>query len=78
MPDQWEFLVEVFNDVEADIVCGLLQSAGIPCRKEDSDPLIGAMRVIGGQAFVIQILVPERLLNQAQDLLSAAKEGAEG
>ncbi|MBS3943016.1 MAG: DUF2007 domain-containing protein [Dethiobacter sp.] len=78
MADQWELLVEVFNDVEADLVCGLLQSAGIPCRKEDSDTLTGAMRVIGGQAFEIQILVPERLLKQARDLLISAKEGAEG
>ncbi|HOL17006.1 MAG TPA: DUF2007 domain-containing protein, partial [Bacillota bacterium] len=74
MEEQWAQLAEAFNDVEAEIICGLLQSANIPCRKVDRDALAGAMRVIGGQAYEIRILVPRRLLQQARELLRSAKE----
>ena len=39
MEEKWVQLVEAFNDVEAEIICGLLQSANIPCRKADRDAL---------------------------------------
>lgn len=79
MPDQWAFLVEAFNDVEAEIICGLLQSAEIPYRKEDSDSLSGAMRIFGGQAYQIRITVPEAMLKKAQMLLrsTGAEESGE-
>jgi hypothetical protein len=77
MPEEWVFLAEAFNDVEAEIICGLLQASGIPCRKEDRDSLTGAMRVIGGLAYEIRIMVPKPLLKQAQALLRSAGEKEE-
>ncbi len=74
MEEKWVQLLEAFNDVEAEIICGLLQSANIPCRKADRDALAGAMRVIGGQAYEIRIMVPQRLLPQARLLLRSATE----
>ncbi len=74
----WAFLLEVDNDVEADIVCGFLQEKGIPARKADSSPYGGAMRVIGGQAFEVQVLVPETFLEKArQELRNFGSEAEE-
>ncbi len=69
MDNQWVTLVETANDVEADIVCGFLQEAGIPAEKQDSSPYTGAMRVIGGMAPEVQVVVPEAFLRQARELL---------
>ncbi len=69
MEEKWVFLTEVDNDVEADIVCGFLWEKGIPSKKNDSSPYAGAMRVIGGQALEVQVLVPEPFLDRARDLL---------
>lgn len=69
MKDDWVFLVEAFNDVEADIICGMLETNGIPTRKEDRDSITGAFRVIGGQAMEVQVKVPRELLDKARELL---------
>lgn len=69
MNENWVLLVETANDVEADIVCGFLREAGIPADKRDSSPYTGAMRVIGGLAPEVQVLVPAAFHDQAQKLL---------
>lgn len=71
--NSWTVLVEADNDIEAEIICGFLQDKGIPVRKADSSPYAGAMRVIGGMAVEVQILVPETFLDQAKELLAALK-----
>ena len=77
MAEEWVFLVEAFNDVEAEIISGLLQTSGIPSRKEDHDSLAGAMRVYGGQAYGIRIMVPEPQLDKARAVLRSASSGEE-
>mgnify|MGYP000305016771 CR=1 FL=1 len=69
MVEQWVVLTEAANDIEADIICGFLQDKGIPARKADSSPYTGAMRVIGGLAVELQILVPDSFLTQAEEIL---------
>ncbi|WP_461369795.1 putative signal transducing protein [Candidatus Darwinibacter acetoxidans] len=76
MTEEWAFLMQAFNDLEAEIVCGLLREASIPVRRKDSDPLAGAMRVVGGQAYEIDILVPRQMLPQARALLDAVRRGS--
>ncbi len=71
MEYSWKILVEADNDIEADIICGFLQDKGVPARKADSSPYAGAMRVIGGMAVEVQILVPESFLDQAKELIDA-------
>ncbi len=71
----WTILVEAGNDVEADIICGFLKDKGIPSKKADSSPYAGAMRVIGGQAVEVQVLVPEPFLKQAKELLDNFEAG---
>lgn len=72
MDDEWVFLVQASNDIEAGIICGLLQEASIAVQKRDGDPLIGFMRVVGGQSYAIDILVPREVLPQARALLAEA------
>lgn len=69
--NSWTVLVEADNDIEAEIICGFLQDKGIPARKADSSPYAGAMRVIGGMAVEVQILVPEAFLDHAKELIAA-------
>ena len=69
MAEDWVFLTEVDNDVEADIVCGFLIDKGIAAKKEDSSPYAGAMRIIGGQAYEVQVFVPQPLLEKAKAAL---------
>ncbi len=77
MEEEWTFLMQAFNDIEAEIVCGLLREASIPVRRKDSDPLSGAMRVVGGQAYEIDIFVPQKMLPRARALLAEVlREGA--
>lgn len=73
--NDWTLLIEADNDMEADIICGFLQENGIPSRKADSSPYTGAMRVIGGQAVEVQILVPKPFIEQAKNLLDSFKAG---
>ncbi len=70
MKENWVFLTEATNDVEADIICGFLKENNIPARTADSSPYTGAMRVIGGLAFEVSILVPEPFLEEAKKLLA--------
>lgn len=74
MAEDYVFLVEAFNDLEGDIIFGLLESAGIPARKKDRNSYTGAMRIIGGQAYEIKILVPAHRLEEAQALLREVAE----
>lgn len=69
MQTNWVFLVETANDLEADIIRGFLQEAGIPTVKADSSSYTSVMRVISGQAQEVHILVPEHFLEQAHELL---------
>ena len=71
----WVFLIEVDHDLEADIIIGFLQEHGIPSRKADSSPYTGAMRVIGGLAYEVQIYVPMSFLEQAKGYLEDLKGG---
>ncbi|HPU01179.1 MAG: hypothetical protein GX890_05185 [Firmicutes bacterium] len=74
MEEEWAFLMRAFNDLEAEIACGLLRQDSIPVRLKESDPLTGAMRVLGGQAYEIDILVPRQMLPRAKALLAAAEK----
>ncbi len=69
MEEEWTFLVQAADDIEAGIICGLLQEASITAQKKDGDPLVGFMRVVGGQSFAIDIFVPQKELPRARSLL---------
>lgn len=73
--NNWVVLLEASNDVEADIICGFLQDRGIPAIKADSSPYTGAMRVIGGLAVEVQVMVPEPFLEEAKKLQKEFEAG---
>lgn len=68
----WAFLMQAYDDLEAGIVCGLLETAAIPVRRKDHNPLAGGLRVIVGQAYEIDIYVPPELLLRARAILAEA------
>lgn len=77
MEHGWTLLVEADNDLEAEIIIGFLRDKGIPARKSDSSPYTGAMRVIGGMAYEVQVYVPENWLEEASKLLDNLEGGNE-
>jgi len=68
--------MEADNDLEADIILGFLQDKGVPAKKTDSSPYTGAMRVIGGLAVEVQILVPDSFEQEARSLIDNLKGGS--
>ncbi len=70
MDTKWVVLTEALNDLEAEIITGFLKEQGIPAQKSDSSPYTGAMRVIGGMAPEVQILVPETFFAEARALIA--------
>ena len=59
---------------EADVVCGLLRSAGIECAYRDTDAIDSPLEdfiAAGAQ----EILVRESDLEAAKELITAAQEG---
>ena len=70
---EWVFLTEVFNEVEADIVIGFLESEEIPVKKEYTGPFPG-LKVIFGQESGFSIMVPADYLQRAKKLLEEEKD----
>lgn len=67
----WAFLMQAYDDLDAGLVCGLLEAASIPARRKESNSLAGGMRVITGQAYEIDIYLPAKLLLRARAILAA-------
>ncbi len=68
-------LIETESDTEAAILSGLMAEHGIPVFREDSSPYAGAMRVIGGMAYGVKVMVPGTFYEQAKSLLDSLEEG---
>ena len=67
-------LTVVDNELEAQMICGLLEANGIPCEHRNSS--VGAAQygsevagVIFGQGSTTEVLVEERQLEEARRLL---------
>ena len=74
MREEWVLLIEAESDLDAAIISGLMAEHGIPVRKEDSSPYTGAMRVIGGMAYEVRLMVPKLLYEQAKNLLVSLED----
>jgi len=71
MSENWVALVEAENDIEAEIIQGMLMENGIPVRRADSSPYTGALRVIGGMAYEVVIMVPDLFVQEAKKILES-------
>ncbi|MDD2572956.1 MAG: DUF2007 domain-containing protein [Bacillota bacterium] len=66
----WEHLVFLYSEMEADIVRGLLETAGIPVIKTYKG--MGVLhKVYTGKATGVDLYVPAERLVQAKELLEA-------
>ena len=63
-------LTVVGSQEEAEIVCGLIRSAGIECAHRNVD----APSAVGGTSMWAEVLVHERDLEAARELLGDADE----
>jgi hypothetical protein len=65
-------LTVVSNDLEAEMLCGMLQANGISCsyRKVGPAANLGTFAMVG-QAGPTEVLVAEGQLERARELLSA-------
>ena len=73
--EEWFFLTDAFNEVEADIICGVLETNEIPFKKEY--PTFTGIKVIFGQATDVTIMVPRQYLERAKELLKEIVEEEE-
>ncbi len=71
--ESWVFLTEAYNETEANVICGFLQTHEIPTQKEFHGPFSG-LRVIMGEEIGVSIMVPEELLPRARALLAEIDE----
>lgn len=70
----WQLLLELNNSVQAELLRGLLEAAGIPVRLSQE----GAGRAIGltvGSMGAIEVLVPDSYIAEASAVLDAYYAG---
>lgn len=71
--DEGVVLTVVSGAPEADILCGLLRSAGIECAYRDTDEIESPIEDFIA-AGPVEVLVPESELDAAREILAASKE----
>ena len=68
--EDWEHFMYLFNETEADIVMGLLETAGIPVIKMYKG--MGILhKVYTGKVAGVDLYVPREKLDKAKELLKA-------
>lgn len=71
--DEGVVLTVVSGAPEADILCGLLRSAGIECAYRDTDEIESPIEDFIA-AGPVEVLVPKSDLDAAREILAASKE----
>ncbi|SHF21013.1 Putative signal transducing protein [Desulfofundulus australicus DSM 11792] len=66
----WEKLLTAANDLEADMIAGLLKQAGIPTRYKYSG-INSYLKVVMGPVVPLEIWVPAEKIREAQEILAA-------
>jgi hypothetical protein len=64
----------VVDGMEAEVICGLLRSAGIGCNHRQTDIGVGAWEALG-MGGPREILVAERDIDEAREILDAGRRG---
>ena len=71
--DEGVVLTVVSGPPEADILCGLLRSAGIECGYRDTEAIDSQLEDFI-EAGPVEVLVPAEELEAAREVLSASQE----
>ena len=72
-PGEGVVLTTVSGPPEADIVCGLLRSAGIDCGYRDTEAIDSPLEDFI-EAGPVEVLVPAEELEAAREVLAASQE----
>jgi hypothetical protein len=72
-PGEGVVLTVVSGAPEADIVCGLLSTAGIDCAYRDTEEIESSLEDFTA-AGPVEVLVPASELDAAREILAASKE----
>jgi Putative prokaryotic signal transducing protein len=72
-PNEGVVLTVVSGAPEADIVCGLLRTAGIDCAYRDTEAIDSPIEDFI-EAGPVEVLVPASDLQAARELLAASKD----
>ena len=73
----WKKLTTVNNDLEAEMIGGLLRGAEIPCQRRYKG-INQYLKIIMGPVVAVEIWVPEERLDEAQSLLETCPEDKNG
>ncbi|MDP4093768.1 MAG: DUF2007 domain-containing protein [Bacillota bacterium] len=65
--DQWVHLTTAADDMELEILAGLLESAGIPSSRK----FIGIDKYVGAPLAGLELMVPESRFEEAKSILEA-------
>ncbi|QCB47460.1 DUF2007 domain-containing protein [Hydrogenophaga sp. PAMC20947] len=69
----WQTLVTFFSPTEAFLLRGCLQAGGVPAMVADAH-LVQTYSLLAG-AVPVRVMVPERLMDQAEKLVDAYQRG---
>jgi Putative prokaryotic signal transducing protein len=72
-PGEGVVLTVVSGAPEADILCGLLSTAGIDCAYRDTEEIESSLEDFTA-AGPVEVLVPASELDAAREILAASKE----
>lgn len=75
---EWKKLATVDGDLEAEVVCGLLEGEGIPARKKYRG-IDQYLKIVMGPVVAVEIWVPEEKFAEAGAILKSfeAREAEE-
>ena len=75
MPQAWVYLTNTYNDLEADVITGLLETHDVPImRKYPGNSSIA--KIYLGSSFGAELYVPEEKLELAKSILRRAQQNA--
>lgn len=71
--EEWKFLIHAHNDLEADVIIGLLETHGIPTVKKYK-AIENYVKIITGMVTGVWLYVPGDMLDLASQILKATEE----
>lgn len=71
---EWKKLATVEGDLEADVVCGLLEGEGIPTKRKYRG-IDQYLKIVMGPVVAVEIWVPEERHKEAGEILKAFEGG---
>lgn len=66
----WEKLVTARNELEAEMICGLLKSGGIPVQQKYKG-IDQCLKIIMGPVVTVEIWVPAEHLAEAREMINS-------